>query len=52
MKNAIQRKLFAPRNSLIALMLFKKSGAHGKSVKAQRRKKKVEAQRSLGSTQE
>lgn len=37
MKRAKQKQLSPPRNPLVALVLFKKSGVHGKSEKALRR---------------
>jgi len=41
MKRAKQRQVSAPRNPLVALVLFKKSGVHGKSEKALRREAKI-----------
>jgi hypothetical protein len=41
MKRAKQRQVSPPRNPLVALVLFKKSGVHGKSEKALRREAKM-----------
>jgi len=41
MKRAKQKQLKAPRNPLVAIVLFKKSGAHTKTEKALRREAKV-----------
>ena len=41
MKRAKQKRLNPPRNPLVALVLFKKSGAHTKTEKALRREAKV-----------
>lgn len=46
MKRA-KRQLRAPRNPLVAAVLFKKSGAHGKTTKALRREDKMATQRKL-----
>lgn len=45
MKRAKQKRVRPPRNPLVAVLLFKKSGAHGKSEKALRREAKVTTQR-------
>jgi len=42
MKRAKQKQLSAPRNPLIAALMFKKSGAHGKRAKALRREQKIQ----------
>ena len=42
MKRAKQQLLKAPRNPFVAAVLFKKSGAHGKSEKALRREQKIQ----------
>jgi hypothetical protein len=42
------KKLAPPRNPLVALVVFKKSGVHGKSSKALRRAEKVVAQKLAG----
>ena len=42
MKRAKQQLLKAPRNPLVAAVLFKKSGVHGKSEKALRRTQKIQ----------
>lgn len=49
MKRAKQKKVSPPRNPLVALVLFKKSGVHGKSEKALRRAAKIATQRKLSS---
>ncbi len=46
MKRA-KRQRRMPRNPLVPVVLFKKSGAHGKSVKAQRRADKMMTKRSV-----
>jgi len=46
MKRAKQQ-LHTPRNPLVAIVLFKKSGAHGKTTKALRRESKVSTKRKL-----
>jgi hypothetical protein len=45
MKRAKQKHAGPPRNPLVALVLFKKSGAHGKTEKALRREAKIATQR-------
>ena len=47
MKRAKQKRLLAPRNPLVALVLFKKSGAHSKTEKALRREAKITTLRKL-----
>jgi len=42
MKRAKQKHVSPPRNPLVALVLFKKSGAHGKTENALRRIAKIE----------
>ncbi len=49
MKRAKQRKVSPPRNPLVALVLFKKSGVHGKSEKALRREAKIATLRKVAS---
>ena len=49
MKRAKQRKVSPPRNPLVALVLFKKSGAHGKTGKALRREAKIATRRKASS---
>ncbi len=44
MKRAKQKRPSPPRNPLVTVVLFKKSGAHVKSEKALRRKAKVATQ--------
>lgn len=41
MKRAKQKCVSPPRNPLVALVLFKKSGAHSKTEKALRRAVKI-----------
>ncbi|NNM80972.1 MAG: hypothetical protein HKM01_11090 [Gallionella sp.] len=41
MKRAKQKRVSIPRNPLVALVLFKKSGAHSKTEKALRREAHV-----------
>ncbi len=41
MKRAKQKTVSPPRNPLVALVLFKKSGAHSKTEKALRREAKI-----------
>jgi len=41
MKRAKKLPNPAPRNPLVAEVLFRKAGAHGKSGKAQRREEKI-----------
>ena len=45
MKRAKQKHVSPPRNPLVPLLLFKKSGAHGKTDKALRREAKIETRR-------
>lgn len=47
MKRAKQKTPATPRNPLVALVLFKKSGAHSKTEKALRRQAKIATQRAL-----
>ncbi len=47
MKRAKQKTVSPPRNPLVALVLFKKSGAHSKTEKALRREAKIATQRKL-----
>jgi hypothetical protein len=47
MKRAKQKQLKAPRNPLVAIVLFKKSGVHTKTEKALRREAKVATKRSV-----
>jgi hypothetical protein len=47
MKRAKQKRVSPPRNPLVALVLFKKSGAHSKTEKALRREAKVATLRKL-----
>jgi hypothetical protein len=47
MKRAKQKTVAPPRNPLVALVLFKKSGAHSKTEKALRRAEKIATQRKL-----
>ncbi len=47
MKRAKQKLVSPPRNPLVALLLFKKSGAHSKTEKALRREAKIATQRKL-----
>jgi len=47
MKRAKQKSVSPPRNPLVALVLFKKSGAHSKTEKALRRAAKISTQRKL-----
>jgi hypothetical protein len=42
------KKVVPLRNPLVALVLFKKSGAHGKSNKALRRAEKIAAKKIAG----
>ncbi len=51
MKRAKQQ-LRSPRNPLVAVVLFKRSGAHGKTIKAQRREDKVATKRKLGQSED
>ena len=46
MKRAKQQRRM-PRNPLVPLVLFKKSGAHAKTVKAQRRADKMMTKRTV-----
>jgi hypothetical protein len=41
------KQLTKPRNPMIAAVLFKKSGAHGKSQKALRREARVQIKRKI-----
>lgn len=52
MKRAKQKRLGPPRNPLVALVLFKKSGVHAKTHKALRRKAKVNVQLKLDHEEE
>ncbi len=47
MKQAKQKRLTPPRNPLVALVLFKKSGVHTKTEKALRREAKTAIKRKL-----
>lgn len=47
MKRAKQKQLKAPRNPLVVVVLFKKSGAHVKTEKALRREAKMATQLKL-----
>jgi hypothetical protein len=51
MKRAKQQ-LRAPRNPLVAVVLFKKYGAHGKTIKALRREDKVTTKRKLDQSED
>lgn len=44
----MKRKMSAPRNPFVAVAMFKKAGAHGKSSKALRRAEKMELQSGYG----
>ncbi len=47
MKRAKQKRVGPPRNPLVAIVLFRKSGAHSKTEKALRREAKIATQRKL-----
>ena len=49
MKRAKQKRVSPPRNPLVPLVLFKKSGVHGKSEKALRREARIATLRKLDS---
>jgi hypothetical protein len=51
-KRAKQKQLKPPRNPLVAVVLFKKSGAHVKTEKALRRKAKMVTQLKLNQGEE
>jgi hypothetical protein len=52
MKRAKQRQLKAPRNPLVAEVLFRKSGAHGKTAKALRREANMSTKRKINQGEE
>ncbi len=52
MKRAKQKRLKAPRNPLVAVVLFKKSGAHIKTEKALRREAKMATKLKLNQSEE
>ena len=50
MKRAKKLPSLAPRNPLVAEVLFRKAGAHGKSEKAKRREEKMKLKKLASST--
>ena len=52
MKRAKQKQLKSPRNPMVAVVLFKKSGAHIKTEKALRREAKVLTKLKLNQSEE